>query len=252
MVFTESAAFRLIQPESAKELVFSFESALGSIDHSDLRRSGFGESFLLQNGYAVVSILPNEANWYRPKDIHDFLTSSELQTFASKFDVLHTYGSSMGAFGACTFAEALNADNVIAISPISTLNSTLVPWEKRFRNGITQDWTGSFSDAARGLGKRASIYCLYDETCPDSRHVARLSRFAGENLKKILVPNARHAVAMTLSAQKLLKPIVLDCLLRKDLETVLRSLDKYNAEEGNNILNKPNYQGPKARLALLN
>ena len=142
LVPLDTAVVRFVIPDAAEEVVVTFESAIGSIQRTNLLRTGFGEKFLLENHFAVISVLPFEANWYRTQDIRDFLSSVAIKQFISRFKKIHTYGSSMGAYGALAFADVLGATNVVAISPVTTLASGLVPWENRFRPGTAFQWDG--------------------------------------------------------------------------------------------------------------
>lgn len=219
LIPTESAVFRFSVPSDCAEVVVTFEPAgAGKIDRSDPLRLGFGEKFLLENGFAVVSVLPNSANWYRPDDIIDFLASSELRYFLGNFDRVHTYGFSMGAFGACAFADLLGAGNVIALSLISTLRPDLVPWEKRFKPGAHLNWNGRYADACEGVNDVQSIYLIYDQECPDKLHADRMAMKHRETLRCVLVPGVKHATAGKLSAAGLLKPLVLACLKGQQVE----------------------------------
>jgi len=209
----DSAIVRFVIPHDADEVVVTFESAHGgNAQRVDLLRNGFGEKFLLDNGYAVISILPSKVNWYRPKDIGTFFYSDEIRQFLRKFKKIHTYGSSMGAYGALAYADVLGANNVVAIAPISTLASDLVPWETRFRPGAALQWKGPFFDGCDGIKNASSIWVLFDDKGPDARHVERLEKIADQRLKKVVVPSVGHLVALRLSATGILKKIVLACL----------------------------------------
>ncbi len=220
MIPLDSAVVRFVIPNNTDEVVVTFESALGGIDRANLLRTGFGEKFLLDNHYAVISILPFEANWYRTKDIREFLSSDEILKYIKMFKKIHTYGSSMGAYGALAFADVLGADNVVAISPITTLASDLVPWETRFRPGTAFQWNGLFSDGCEGCRNVSSIWALFDDKCVDANHVERLEKTTGQRLNKLVIPGVRHAVAVCLSDAGVLKKTVLACLQNQPYETV--------------------------------
>lgn len=212
LIILNTGIVRIIVPNTAKEIVISFESAADDINRNDISRKAFGEKFLLDNNFAVLGVLPTRRNWYRTSDIHRFIESKKLATLLKRFERIHTYGASMGSYGACAFARVLGACNVVAFQPISTLSTELVPWESRFRFGAkSNDWTGDYKDAAEGLVEIASAWFPHDPNCRDSRHVDRLMLRAGTAGKKIEI-NGGHGVTRFLQKRGILKEFTLACL----------------------------------------
>jgi hypothetical protein len=203
---------RLIRPKEARELVVTFEAADTTINRQDLQRRGFGEEFLVRNGYAVLSVLTSSANWFRPPALLDAFSRSEVRGFIDEFDHRHSYGSSMGGFGALAFADLLRISNVVALQPISSLAAELVPWESRFEHGRSLDWTGGYRDASEGITQVRSIYALFDPASADARHVDRLAKVSGDRLRMIPVVGASHAVPRFLLERGTLGKAILACL----------------------------------------
>jgi hypothetical protein len=201
---------RSVIPDSASQVVVSFEAADKTINRGHVRRRGFGEKFLLEAGFATVSILGDSVNWFRDAEIHRFMEDPKLHRFLSNFDTSHGYGSSMGGYGACAFADVLALDNLVLFQPVSTLRASLVPWETRFPAQTTRDWTLDYFDGADGVRNCKSIYAFYDKKHIDARHINRLTRGAPSgSLHNINVRGAEHAVPRFLLARKLLKPVSL-------------------------------------------
>lgn len=219
---------RTVVPPKAREVVVSFEAADPTIPRNNLRRAGFGEDFLLAKGYAVVSVLTGSANWFRDGEIQDFLARPRFQAFLKGFDHVQCYGSSMGGYGACAFADLLGADNIVALQPVSTLRHDLVPWEERFQAKHTLDWTpeSAYSDAVEGAVSCPSIYAFYDPQDEDAQHAKRLTaRLGNQRVHDIQVPGAKHAVPRYLARHGLLKPVVLMALRRRKAEAIRARID---------------------------
>lgn len=214
---------RMAAPDTATDLVVTFEAADTTIDRRNKARTGFGEEFLLKNGFAVLSVLTSSANWFRPPALRNGFTRPEVEAFRLRYARIHTYGSSMGGFGALAFADLLGASNVVALQPVSTLAADLVPWESRFAPGRSLNWDGPYRDASEGFRQAASVYAFFDPLTPDARHVERLARTGGNRLRQIQVANAGHAIPRTLLRKGVLGAAVLACL-RGDAEAEVRRI----------------------------
>lgn len=211
---------RMVPNDQAQALVVTFEAADTTIDRRDRRRAGFGEEFLLKNGYAVLSVLTDSANWYRPRALLDALREPELRSFMDRFAEVHSYGSSMGGFGALAFADLLGVSRAVTLQPISTLAADLVPWERRFAHGRALDWSGDHRDACNGIATPRAIYAFYDPATDDARHVARIADAAGDRLHHVTVPGAEHAVPRHLRQRGVLGPAVLAALTGAPAEEI--------------------------------
>lgn len=210
-----SSVIRMSAPQNdgvaPKEVVVTFESAVVP-NRTDDTRLGFAEKFLIESGYACVTVLCNTPHWYRPLDVREFIKSAYLRNFLKRFERIHTYGSSMGGFAALAFADTLRADNVIALAPITSLHDDFAPWEKRFRNGYKQNWNTQFNDAAKGIETPKSIWLVYDPLTLDMQHVERLRGPSGDRLLDVPWPQAGHAIPNTLLRTGALKELTRICL----------------------------------------
>tara|TARA_R110002051_G_scaffold45702_1_gene92157 strand:+ start:28430 stop:30406 length:1977 start_codon:yes stop_codon:yes gene_type:complete len=204
------------RPPDTREVVITFEAADWTIDRKNPLRRGFGEKFLIENGYAVISVLTKTVNWYRAPGLLSFFEHPQFRKFLASFDRIHSYGSSMGGYGACAFADLLGCHNVVALQPVSSLATDLVSWESRFAHGAKLDWTGAYRDAATGITTPHAVYALYDPDWQDARHTDRLAETAGARLRRVPVPKAEHAVPRYLQRHKLLKDVSLMCLRGTD------------------------------------
>jgi hypothetical protein len=220
----ESGYVRLALQDSATEVVITFEPADTKIDRRDLTREGFGEGFLLRQGYSVISVMANSANWFRSESYPRFFQSDYLQEILGRFTRVHGYGASMGAFGALAFADLLGLHTVVAYMPVSSLRADLAPWETRFEPGRALDWSGPHADAASGIGSLQQLWAFYDPQNLDNRHADRLSQVAGNKMRHIHMPGARHAVPAVLKREGLLKEAVMTALKGGSPDTLCASL----------------------------
>lgn len=198
-------------PGDKNSLVVTFENA-----HNDEKprmdkfRLPWGAKFLNGMGYSVLGVKPKRVDWYRGKDLHGFFMSTEFSIFSSSFQNVFFYGSSMGGYGALAFSSSCPGSTVVAFSPQSTLDTTLVPWESRFSKGRDQDWSGYFSDAKNEISKASKIFIAFDPLHKlDSWHVSRLESHRAVYLK---MPAVGHVVSKRMSEAGILKDFVAQAL----------------------------------------
>ncbi|USD41334.1 hypothetical protein J4N42_00965 [Vibrio sp. SCSIO 43135] len=138
-----------------------------------------------------------EAMWYRDVAFIAFL-ESQVTRVTRLFSRVYGYGGSMGGYAVATFQKLLNMDRVLLLNPISTLNSEVVPWEKRFSNAQKNlDWSSDYSDSALN---EMQGYVIYDPLfSADKRHA---DRYRG--LKKLKIPGVGHKMPLHLKNLKML------------------------------------------------
>ncbi|MBY8976841.1 glycosyltransferase family 2 protein [Rhodobacteraceae bacterium NNCM2] len=190
---------------STDQLVVSFDN-LSNVNDKSLDREPWAYKFIKDNGYSVLGILSFKANWYRDEKLFDFFDRLKAEGFFRKFKRVAFVGTSMGGYGAAAFSAAAPGATVIAFSPQSTLDTRLVPWEKRFNKGRAQDWSGRYADAAAGTQAAERVYLLYDSYFePDLRHA---KRFHGANIVHLPTWHSGHKSALFLRRAEILKPIM--------------------------------------------
>jgi hypothetical protein len=135
----------------------------------------WAEKFVRENGWSHLGIYARGPSWYRDPDLIAHLEKLRDEGFFARFDRVAFVGTSMGAFAALTFSSFAPGATVVALSPQSTLDTNLVPWETRFHKGMRQDWTLPNSDAANQLDDVGTAYVVYDPfMTQDKQHVMRL------------------------------------------------------------------------------
>ena len=112
----------------------------------------------------------------------------------------------MGGFAALSFASFVPGATIVSLSPQSTLDPKLVPWEPRFAKGRKGDWTLPCSDAAKTIGKAKRAYVLFDPyVALDLKHVDRLP---AKNLIKLKAFWFGHKTAVVLRRLDTIKPFM--------------------------------------------
>ncbi|MFC7704842.1 glycosyltransferase family 2 protein [Plastorhodobacter daqingensis] len=168
-------------------LLVTFDNLTKAGDTSE-DREPWAYSFARDHGLSHLGVMTHAANWYRDAALLARFEKLAADGFFAGHERVVFAGVSMGAFAALSFAALVPGAHVIAINPQSTLDETLVPWEDRFPQGRSQDWTLPLSDAAAVTAGHGQVSIFYDPYhVPDQRHV---SRFSGKNIRLF---NCRHS-----------------------------------------------------------
>ena len=158
----------------------------------------------------MLGVLAGGWTWYRNNWVSEQFDELRENGFFEKFDRVVLYGASMGGYAACVFCAAIPNSEVVAISPQTTLDKSVVPWETRYKTAWHRDYTGKYGDASDTISAAKKAYIIYDPYEPlDTKHVKRLS---GENIVTLRAPLLGHRLGSSLSQMGILSPIVLGAL----------------------------------------
>ena len=156
------------------QLVVSFDNLSDAgYPHPDIEP--WAAKFVHDNCWSHLGVYARGPSWYRDANLITFFEKLRDDGFFAGFERVAMIGTSMGGFAALTFSSLSPGATVVALSPQTTLNTALVPWEDRFAKGRARDWTLPYSDAATQVDALGRAYVLYDPFFePDKRQVMRL------------------------------------------------------------------------------
>lgn len=199
----------LFVPRSTDTLVVTFDNLDIAMEKREDRRP-WGFSFIEKQGWSMLGVTAAGWTWFRdPWVVAEFDRLRDTGFFA-RFGRVVFYGASMGGYGACAFSAACPGADVVAISPQSTLDRGLTPWETRYRTAWGRDFTGPYGDAAQASQSARRVTLLYDPYEPlDAAHVAR---FDAPNVMKLRTPLMGHRLGSSLHQMGILSPITLGAL----------------------------------------
>lgn len=196
-------------PRSKGTLVVTFDNLDITMTKRDDRRP-WGYSFIESQGWSMLGVLAGGWTWYRNQWVCDQFDDLRDSGFFEQFERVVFYGASMGGYAALVFSAAAPGSDVIAISPQTTLDKSVVPWETRYKTAWHRDYNGPFGDAAATIASANKVYVLFDPYEPlDSQHVARLE---GGNVAKLRAPLLGHRLGSSLNQMGILSPIILSAL----------------------------------------
>ena len=205
---TEDHSFLYI-PRSSDTLVVTFDNLdIAMTKREDRRPWGF--SFIEKQGWSMLGVMAHGWTWYRDDWVCQQFDDLAASGFFAPFKRVVFYGASMGGYAACAFVAACPGADVVAISPQSTLDKRLVPFETRYSKAWGRDFTGKYGDASQVSATAGRVTLLYDPYEPlDAGHV---NRFTGQNVLKLRAPLMGHRLGSSLQQMGILSDITIGAL----------------------------------------
>lgn len=188
-----------------KTLVVTFDNLdIVMTKREDRRPWGF--SFIEKNGWSMLGVMASGWTWFRDPAVIQKFEALRDDGFFARFDRVIFYGASMGGYGACVFSSIVPGATVVAISPQSTLDKSIVPWETRYSKAWGADFSGPYGDAANTTATAHQVNIFYDPHQPlDAGHAARIT---GDNVVHWRCPLLGHRLGSSLNQMGVLGDIV--------------------------------------------
>jgi hypothetical protein len=190
-------------------LVVTFDNLdIAMTKREDRRPWGFG--FIEKQGWSMLGVMANGWTWYRDPWVYAQFDDLAASGFFAGFRRVVFYGASMGGYAAAAFVPACPGADVVAISPQSTLDKAVVPWETRYKTAWGADYSGKYGDAGQVSAAAGRVTILYDPYEPlDAGHVAR---FTAPNVTLLRTPLLGHRLGSSLHQMGILQQITLGAL----------------------------------------
>ena len=199
----------LYVPRDPDTLVVTFDNLDIAMTKREDRRP-WGYSFIEAQGWSMLGVLAGGWTWYREPWVYDQFDALKGSGFFGQFRRVVFYGASMGGYAACAFSPAAPGCDVVAISPQSTVDKSVVPWETRYKVVWDRDFSGHYGDAAKVSQAANRVSILFDPYEPlDAQHAAR---FTGDNVQQLRAPLLGHRLGSSLNQMGILSPIILGAL----------------------------------------
>ncbi len=207
--FRDNGMHSFLHIKRGDTLVVTFDNLdIAMTKREDRRPWGF--AFIEKQGWSMLGVMANGWTWYRDPWVWEQFDQLAASGFFKGFKRVVFYGASMGGYAACAFVAACPGADVVAISPQSTLDKSIVPWETRYKTAWDKDYSGKYGDAAQVSTAAGRVTLLYDPYEPlDSGHV---ERFKGKNVVRLRTPLLGHRLGSSLHQMGILTPITLGAL----------------------------------------
>ncbi len=121
-------------PKNTENIIITFQSY--NKNNNQQNKIGWGVKFLIDKNISIMAINPKVNNWYRGKDLQDFMELNFFTELLAKYQRHLFAGGSMGGFGALVFSSIVKNSEVLAFNLQSTVNKELVPWKNRYKDAL--------------------------------------------------------------------------------------------------------------------
>lgn len=121
-----------------------------------------GLDFTEDKGWSLLHIAARDETWFRSQAIYDFFDDLVDDCFFEDFDDVLFFGAGMGAYGACAYSVAAPGANIVAISPLATLDTDRAGWDKRFPEAKRLAFHDRYGYAPDMVEGASNVYILFD------------------------------------------------------------------------------------------
>jgi hypothetical protein len=238
--FTDCGEHSFLYMPRGDTLVVTFDNLDIAMTKRDDRRP-WGFSFIESEGWSMLGVMANGWTWFRDDAVVAEFDRLRNSGFFDQFKRVVFYGASMGGYGAAAYSAAAKGSTVFVISPQSTLDKEIVPWEMRYKKVWSRDFSGPYGDASISSQSAANVHLMYDPyVAADAAHAAR---FTGDNVTHWRCPLLGHRLGSSLNQMGILQEIARKSILGElDQITFYKLLRKRH--------DFPRYQRELANLAL--
>lgn len=238
--FTDCGEHSFLYVPRGDTLVVTFDNLDIAMTKRDARRP-WGFSFIESEGWSMLGVMANGWTWFRDDAVVAEFDRLRDSGFFDQFKRVVFYGASMGGYGAAAYSAAAKGSTVFVISPQSTLDKEIVPWETRYKKVWSRDFSGPYGDASISSKSAANVHLMYDPyVAADAAHAAR---FTGDNVTHWRCPLLGHRLGSSLNQMGILQEIARKSILGElDHLTFCKLLRRRH--------DFPRYQRELANLAL--
>ena len=175
-------------------------------DDRTLDRLGFGEEYFARHGIPATHLLSRDNDWFQYPDLPAALEA--MRAAASDAGRVLAYGSSMGAYAAVRFADAVGATAALALSPQYSVDPAKAPFERRW--GQDQRRLRFLPALDGPIRSHVRPVIAYDPSSTDRLHADLIAR--DTPVQRLRLPFAGHPVGSFLHDAGLLHRLVMETL----------------------------------------
>ncbi len=249
--FTDCGEHSFLYIPRGKTLVVTFDNLDIAMTKRETRRP-WGFEFIEAQDWSMLGVMANGWTWFRDPTVTDEFNRLKDSGFFKQFSRVVFYGASMGGYAAAAYSSAAPGATVFAISPQSTVDKSIVPWEMRYKTVWKRDFSGPYGDAALVSDQAEAVHIMFDPYVKSD--AAHAGRFTGQNVQYWRCPHLGHRLGSSLLQMGILSEITSKCI-NGDLDNKIfyrllrkrRDFPRYLRELANQTIEK-NHLGLAMRI----
>jgi len=125
---------------------------------------------------------------------------------------IYSIGNSMGGFNAIISTSYIATDVCIAFVPQYSVNPSIVPWERRWKEYTSNIENFRFESVSEHMNETTNYFIFTGARGPDQRHAKLFP--VNDNIRHYSFPSIAHDVAKTLKEMDALETVVQSCFDR--------------------------------------
>lgn len=147
--------------DGGDQLLVSFEE-IAAIRAQGGDQRPLGLRIAERHGLSCLVILTRARSWFRAPEVFDFFDAQSDAAFFDAFGQVLFYGEGICGHAAAAFSLAAPGARVLCIAPQATLDPTLAPWERRYREARRHDFRSRYGFAPDMLEAAQAAFIVYD------------------------------------------------------------------------------------------
>ena len=188
----------VLHVEEGSTLIVSFDTLERVVNHApENLPSGF--SLVSAAECSLLSVLGSRQSWFRDPALYAYFDELTDSGFFDQFDRVLFFGvGPMCGYGAMAYSVAAPGSHVLAISPVATLSRDAAPFERRYRDAWSLDFTSRYGYAPLMIEAAAQATVIYDPT--DTMSAAHAALFDAPNTTRHKLRHGGMAIGAMLQA----------------------------------------------------
>ncbi|MEM1233002.1 MAG: phosphoadenosine phosphosulfate reductase, partial [Pseudomonadota bacterium] len=165
---------------------------------------------------SVIVVMCLTPTWFRAQSVYSFFDMLTDDDVFEGFEHVCFYGAGLGGYAASAFSVSAPGADLVAISPLATLDPRVAEWDPRFPSARRRSWTDRYGFAPEMADAARHTMVLYN---PDEDLEAMHSAlFARPGITRFRCRHMGHDLPAALDDMHILDHVI-DLALQKELTT---------------------------------
>ena len=216
--------FRALDPAHSALFIEEGDTLLVTFDNAQRLKpmgpDGFPVGFEMveEHEYSMLALYAEGATWFRSANVYEFFDGLGDEGFFEQFERVIFLGIGPAAgHAACAYSVVAPGAEVLASSPVATLERADVPFESRFAKARRMDFKSRYGFAPKLLDAALRAFVLFDSS--GGLPAAHAALFRGAHIHRIGLPRLGPHLERLILTGEGIAPVI-EALAGDDAETI--------------------------------